>query len=84
MTRELADLRVRLQVYLGYDREKVSLSAKIVSYPLTVPRCMTRPFYPSKPHLAFIRDVILELASVGAMGRLNDLLWNVRDRRMAR
>lgn len=79
---ELADLRRRLQVYLGYDREKISLSAKIVSYSLTVPRCMIKPLYPHKPHLAFIRDVVLELASVGTMGRLVDILWNVKGRRI--
>lgn len=79
-TRELSELRRRMQVYLGYDRERVSLSAKLMSYPVTVPRCMTKPFYPGKPHLAFIRDVILELASVGSMSRLLDSLWRLKER----
>lgn len=78
--RELRDLKLRMQVYLGYEREKVSLSAKIVSYGVTVPRCVVKPLYPHKPHLAFMRDVILELASVSTMGRLMDQLWNVPGR----
>ncbi|MBI4964523.1 MAG: hypothetical protein HY913_14690 [Desulfomonile tiedjei] len=72
---ELRGLKERLQVYLGYQRERINLSAKVVSYNFSVPRFMTKPFYPYKPHLAFIRDVILELASVEAMGRLTDFLW---------
>ena len=72
---ELRDLKERLQLYLGYSRERVGISAKLVSYNFTVPRFMTKPLYPHKPHLAFIRDVICELASVGSMGRLIDLLW---------
>lgn len=72
---ELRDLKERLQIFLGYSRERVGISAKFVSYNFTVPRFMTKPLYPHKPHLALIRDVICELASVGAMGRLIDLLW---------
>ena len=72
---ELRELKERLQVYLGYSRERIGISAKLLSYNFTVPRFMTKPLYPHKPHLAFIRDVICELASVGSMGRLIDLLW---------
>jgi hypothetical protein len=77
-SRDLRDLRQRLQVYLGYERERVTLSAKVLSYQMTVPRCMTKPLYPSKPHLAFLRDVVLELAGVSTMGRLLDTLWSIR------
>jgi hypothetical protein len=77
---ELRDFKHRMQVYLGYERERVSLSAKIVSYGVTVPRCVVKPLYPHKPHLAFMRDVILELASVSTMGRLMDQLWNIEGR----
>ena len=73
--RELRGLKERMQIHLGYEREKVGVSAKLVSYNLTVPRFLTKPLYPHKPHLAFIRDVIVELASVGTMGRLVDQLW---------
>jgi hypothetical protein len=77
---ELRDFKHRMQVYLGYERERVSLSAKIISYGMTVPRCIVKPLYPHKPHLAFMRDVILELASVSTMGRLMDQLWNIEGR----
>jgi hypothetical protein len=79
-TGELRDLRHRMQMYLGYEREKVSLSAKVISYGVTVPRCVLKPLYPHKPHLAFMRDVILELAGVSTMGRLMDQLWSVSGR----
>ena len=72
---ELRELKERLQVYLGYSRERIGISAKLLSYNFTVPRFMTKPLYPHKPHFAFNRDVICELASVGSMGRLIDLLW---------
>ena len=71
---ELRDLKDRIQKFLGYDRERVSLKAKLVSYNFTVPRCLTKPLYPHKPHLAWIRDVILELASIGTLGRHLDRL----------
>lgn len=77
---ELREFRIKMQAYLGYDREKVSLSAKVVSYGVTVPRCVIKPYYPFKPHLSFMRDVILELASVSTMGRLMDNLWAIRGR----
>ena len=73
--RELRGLKERMQVHLGYERERVGVSVKLVSYELTVPRFMTKPLYPHKPHLAFIRDIIVELASVGSMGCLIDQLW---------
>lgn len=73
--RELRDLKERMQVHLGYERERVGISIKLISYNLTVPRFMTKPLYPHKPHLSFIRDIIVELASVGSMGRLIDQLW---------
>ncbi|NLE04381.1 MAG: hypothetical protein GX638_06210, partial [Crenarchaeota archaeon] len=72
---ELRDLKKHLQIYLGYEREKVGVTVKMISYDLTVPRFTTKPFYPHKPHLAFIRDVILELASASTMGRLLDKLY---------
>jgi hypothetical protein len=72
---ELRDLKNYLQMYLGYDREKVGVSVKLLSYDFTVPRFMTKPLYPHKPHLAFIRDVIVELASASTMGRMIDKLW---------
>lgn len=72
---ELRDLKSYLQMYLGYDREKVGVSIKLLSYDMTVPRFMTKPLYPHKPHLAFIRDVIVELASASTMGRMIDKLW---------
>ncbi len=75
---ELRELKKYLQKYLGYDREKIGVNLKIMSYDMTVPRFMTRPLYPFKPHLAFIRDVILELASASTMGRLIDRLWFAR------
>jgi hypothetical protein len=75
---ELRELKRRLQSYLGYERERVSVSAKLVSYQLTVPRCLIKPFYPFKPHLAFIRDVIVELASVGSLGAHLDRLWQMK------
>lgn len=74
---EFRELRTSLQKHLGYDREHIKISAKLVSYQLTVPRCMTKPYYPFKPHLAFVRDTILELAAVGSMGRLYDLLYGL-------
>lgn len=73
--RELRDLKERMQIHLGYERERVGVSVKLISYNLTVPRFMTKPLYPHKPHLAFIRDIIVELASIGSMGRLIDQLW---------
>ena len=73
---EFRILKQQMQVYLGYDREKISLSAKVVSYGVTVPRFMTKPFYPGRPHLALIRDIILELSSVSTLGRQIDYLWN--------
>jgi hypothetical protein len=75
---ELRDLKRRLQSHLGYERERISASAKIVSYQMTVPRCLTRPLYPFRPHLAFIRDVIVELASVGSLGAHIDRLWQMK------
>lgn len=75
---ELRELKKYMQSYLGYDREKVGIDLKIMSYDMTVPRFMTKPLYPFKPHLAFIRDVILELASASTMGRLLDKLWFAR------
>lgn len=75
---ELRDLKHEMQIYLGYDREKVGISVKMLSYDFTVPRFFTKPLYPHKPHLACIRDVILELANVSAMGRQLDLLWRNR------
>jgi hypothetical protein len=77
LIKDFSELKQRLQVYLGYDYEKVGLKAKIVSYNFTVPRCLTKPFYPFKPHIAFIRDVILELTNVGSLGRLYDNLWQL-------
>lgn len=71
---ELRYLKKHMQSYLGYDREKVGIDLKIMSYDVTVPRFMTKPYYPHKPHLAFVRDVILELASASTMGRLLDKL----------
>jgi hypothetical protein len=79
-TYELREFKHRMQVYLGYERERVNLSAKFVSYGMTVPRCVVKPLYPHKPHLAFMRDVILELAGVSTMGRLMDQLWSIRER----
>lgn len=76
---ELRYLKKYLQKYLGYDREKVGIDLKIISYDVTVPRFMTKPFYPFRPQLAFIRDVILELASASTMGRLIDKLWFSRN-----
>jgi hypothetical protein len=72
---ELRDLKHGLQRYLGYDRERVPITLKAVTYDLTVPRCMTKPLYPHKPHLAFIRDVILELSNAASLGRQIDYLW---------
>lgn len=72
---ELRELRRYLQSYLGYHRERIPLNVKLVSYDLTVPRFMLKPYYPFKPHLAFIRDVILELQSVSSLSRQLDYLW---------
>ncbi|SDZ03401.1 hypothetical protein [Tindallia californiensis] len=75
---EMRDLKSYMQRYLGYDREKVGVSVKMLSYDMTVPRFMTKPLYPHKPHLAIIRDVVLELASASTMGRMVDKLWYER------
>ena len=72
---ELRNLRKGLQKYLGYDRERVPITVKVVEYKQTVPRCMIKPLYPHKPHLVFIRDVILELSNSASLGRLLDYLW---------
>ena len=80
---ELRDLKGRMQTYLGYQRERVGVSAKLLAYELTVPRFMTKPLYPHKPHIAFVRDIILELASAGSLGRSIDLLWRSGNRDMA-
>ena len=76
---ELRMLKDYMQRYLGYERERVAISAKLISYNLTVPRFMLKPLYPTKPHLAIIRDVILELSSVSSMGRKIDYIWSRRN-----
>lgn len=78
--RELRELKRHMQINLGYEREKVGINVKMLSYDMTVPRFMTKPLYPHKPHLAFIRDIMLELASAGTMGRLVDKLWNQKNK----
>lgn len=75
---ELRELKGYMQKYLGYDREKVGISAKMISYDITVPRFMTKPLYPHKPHLAIVRDIILELSSASTMGGMIDKLWYER------
>jgi len=75
---ELREVKKDMQTYLGYDRERIAIKAKAISYNFTVPRFMTKPFYPFKPHLAFVRDVIVELAAVSTLGRQIDLLRRER------
>jgi hypothetical protein len=78
LLQEFTDVKQRMQSYLGYRREKVSLKAKFVSYAMTVPRCLLKPLYPFRPHMALIRDVIQELASISTFGKVYDILWNAK------